>query len=514
MTKPRTRSIKTSLARFTVTANDVLIANFFCDDWFKFAGSKRLIGQTFEKVDADDIKRLPFKVTNKNGKPMYEVAYQGQRREFSPVQISAAVLMEMKRVAEEFLDEDVTDAVITVPARFNDSQRQATKDAAEIAGLKVLRLLSEPTAASIAYGLEAKVKSDQNVLVFDMGGGTFDVSILSIDGEMYFVKAIGGDIHLGGEDFNNKILDYFLNEIKRDHDLDLSENKVAISKLLRECETAKIALSTRTVASVQVKSLIAGSDFKSSMTRACFEDLNADFFKKAVKIVEKTIVDAKLKKTDIDEVVMVGGSTYIPKVREMLQECFPGKKLDTIVKPDEAVAHGAAVFASTLAGDEMEGNDLVLIDVTPRSLGVAHRGGFFYKLIHQGSPIPFQKSCSMFSTAADNQTSVTIAVFEGESKWIAQNNLLGKFTLSGLTKAPARELRIKVLFEIDSDGILSVSASELGSSSGESGKIRVDVFKTVSHTSSGPVAPVVETYLKTNKLSYAISVINQLALLK
>lgn len=281
---------------------------------FHFIDAKRLIGRRNADISQDDIKRWPFKVINNDGSPNFEVSFRNKREAFSPEQISAAVLSKMKETAEEYLNDDVIDAVITVPAYFNDSQRQATKDAAEIAGLNVLRLINEPTAAAIAYGLMAKVSSDQNILVFDMGGGTFDVSILSIDDDVYQVKAVGGDTHLGGEDFNNKMLDYFLKEIAQKYRKDLSGDKHAISELLGQCELAKIALSTKTVADVSVKALRDGFDFKSTMTRACFEELNADFFKKAIDIVEDTIKQAKLSKAEIHEVVLVGGSTYIPKV--------------------------------------------------------------------------------------------------------------------------------------------------------------------------------------------------------
>jgi heat shock 70kDa protein 1/2/6/8 len=434
-----------------------------------------LIGRRFANISQDDIKRWPFKVINENGSPSVDVSFRNKREVFSPEQISAAILSKIKETAEEYLNDVVTEAVITVPAYFNDSQRQATKDAAEIAGLNVLRLINEPTAASIAYGLKAKVSSDQNILVFDMGGGTFDVSILAIDGEMYEVKAVGGDTHLGGEDFNNKLLDHFLKEIEQKYKIDLSNDKHAISELLRECEIAKIALSTAKVADVCVKSLKNGFDFKSSITRACFEFINAEFFKNAIKIVEDTIVQAKLSKSEIHEVILVGGSTYIPKVQQMLQECFKGKTLNRSIKPDEAVAYGAAAFASILNGDVVEDHDILLLDVIPYSLGIEHGGGRFHKIIERNSSLPLEITSHRFSTARDNQTIVPIKIYEGENKLAIKNNLLGRFHLTGLTKAKARELRITVNFKIDENGILEVTASE--SLSSVENSLKVDVFK-------------------------------------
>jgi heat shock 70kDa protein 1/2/6/8 len=428
-------------------------------------GVKRLIGRRYADISQDDIKKLPFKVINQDGSPSVEVSIRNEQKIFSPEQISAAVLSKMKETAEEYLNDVVTEAVITVPAYFNDSQRQATKDAAEIAGLNVLRLLNEPTAAAIAYGLKEKVSSDQNILVFDMGGGTFDVSILKINGEIYEVKAVGGDTRLGGEDFNNKILGHFLKEIEQKYKMDLPSDNYAI-----RCEDAKIALSTAEVVDVRLS-----SDFKSSITRACFEDLNADFFKKAIKIVEDTIVQANLSKTDIHEVILVGGSTYIPKVQEMLQECFKGKALNRKIKPDEAVAYGAAVLASILSDDSDEVFDLLLLDVTPHSLGVEHGGGRFHKIINRNTLIPFEVSSTRFSVPKDNQTIVPINIYKGENELAIKNNLLGRFHLSGLTKAKAGEVKITVNFKIDEDGILKVTASE--SKSSVMNSLKVDVFK-------------------------------------
>lgn len=386
--------------------------------------------------------------------------------------ISACVLREIKEIAEEFLNEAVNDAVITVPAHFNDAQRQATKDAAEIAGLNVLQLLNEPTAAAVAYGLSQKLTQEHNILVFDWGGGTFDVSILTIDNEVYDVKAVGGNNHLGGGDFNNKILDHFVNEIQKKHGVNVSDDSVTISRLLQECEAAKITLSTLTVADFNVN--FNGIDFKSSITRARFEELNDDFFKEAIRIVEETILDAKLEKSEIHEVILVGGSTYIPKVQKMLQKCFNGKVLNNSIKPDEAVAYGAAVLASTLNCDDMGFENLVLLDVTPLSLGVSVRGGRFHILIPRNTHIPVSVSSSRFSVGP-NKSKVVINVFEGERKLAIKNHLLGSFVLNGLKKCRPGQLKIDVTFQIDSDGILEVSAVE--TSSGIRNSIKVDVYK-------------------------------------
>jgi L1 cell adhesion molecule like protein len=437
-------------------------------------GAKRMIGRRFDDVLPDDIKRWPFKVISQMHQPIVEVSFRRKIEHFTPEQISAAVLSKMKQTAEEYLNDDVTDAVITVPAYFSDSQRQATKDAAEIAGLNVLRLINEPTAAAIAYGLKAKISNDQNILVFDMGGGTFDVSILALDDELYQVKAVGGDTHLGGEDFNNKMLDHFLKEIAQKYGKDLSDDKHAISELLGQCELAKIALSTKTVADVTVKALQNGFDFKSTMTRACFEELNADFFKKAIDIVEKTIKDAKLTKAEIHEVVLVGGSTYIPKVQQMLQKCFNGKALNKSIKPDEAVAYGAAVMAANLGNASDDEFDLVLLDVIPHSLGIETLGNLFSKIVEKNSPIPISKTEDFF-TARDLQTDADIRIYEGEDPVASKNNLLGKFVLKGIPIAPAGHEKLKVTLKIDENGILKATAVSV--SNGAENSIVIEEYK-------------------------------------
>lgn len=421
-----------------------------------------------------DKQRWPFSVINEDGAPKYEVLSQDQKVIYSPEQISAAILIEMKDIAENYLDEEVTEAVITVPAHFTDSQRQATKDAAEIAGLKVLRLINEPTAAAIAYGLEETVTAEQNILVFDMGGGTFDVSVLATDGEMYDVKAVGGDTHLGGEDFNNKLLDYFMAEITEKFALDISVHKNVISELLKQCELAKIALSTALIAEVQID-LPDGKSFLSSITRARFEGLIEEFFDAAIKIVDDTIKEANLTKADIQEIVMVGGSTHIPKIQNMIREYFDGKAINRSIKPDEAVAYGAALVASLLGEDGSNQDNMVLLDVIPHSLGIEYGGCLFHKVIKRNTQIPLKVVSERYSTSRDNQSSVSIKIYEGEHKLAAENRLLGRFRLNGFPKARARQLRIQVTFEIDADGILTVHGKE--TSSGVENMIQVDVNK-------------------------------------
>lgn len=394
----------------------------------------------------------------------------------SPEEVSAEVLKEMRQIAVEYLNEDVYDAVITIPAHFNDSQRQATKDAAKIAGLNVLQLLNEPAASAFAYGMQNKLQTNENILVFDLGGGTFDVSILTVgQNDIYEVKAVGGDTHLGGEDFNNNMLDYFLNEINQKHSLDLTADRKAKSRLLKECEKAKIALSSSPVAKVHVKGIINGANFESNITRATFEDMNEQFFNDAIRKVDETIKNANITKYDIQEVLLVGGSTYIPKIQKMLLDYFDGKALNKSIKPDEAVAFGAAVFAANLRGEALDEHDMVLLDVTPLSLGIEYRGGLMHTLVQRNSTIPLKVTCNRFSTATDNQKSVRVKIFEGERKFVRDNKLLGKFSLTNLPPAPARKLKIEVTLEIDVNGILKVSAVE--KATGNKNMIKVDAYK-------------------------------------
>ncbi|KAH9603867.1 hypothetical protein KSS87_013203 [Heliosperma pusillum] len=432
----------------------------------RLVDAKRLIGRRFtDQVVQSDMKLWPFKVLScplKDSKPVIAVTYKGNEKHFSAEEISAMVLMKMKETAEMYLGSEVKDAVITVPAYFSDSQRQATKDAGIIAGLNVIRIINEPTAAAIAYGLENKAMDNnvvkRNVLVFDLGGGTFDVSLVTLNKDVFEVKAISGDTHLGGGDFDNRLVNHFVAEFKSKHNKDISDNPRALGRLRVACERAKRTLSSSTETNVEIDCLYEGIDFSSVISRAKFEKLNMDLFKNFLKPVECCLGDAKMEKSDIDEIVLVGGSTRIPKVQELLQNFFNGKVLCKSLNPDEAVAYGAAIHAAVLTGVRHK-QHLMLVDVTPLSLGVDIYGGEMSVVIPRNTPIPV-KMKKNFTTAFNNQTEVTISVYEGERTVAKENNLLGKFGLSGITPAPKGVPSMTDCFEIDADGILTVTSTE------------------------------------------------------
>jgi len=433
--------------------------------------AKRLIGRKFQDAEVQaDMKHFPFKVIEKAGKPVTQVEFKGETKDFTPEEISSMILTKMRETAESYLGGTVNNAVITVPAYFNDSQRQATKDAGLIAGLNVLRIINEPTAAAIAYGLDKKQEGEKNVLIFDLGGGTFDVSLLTIEEGIFEVKSTAGDTHLGGEDFDNRLVNHFSNEFKRKHKKDLSANARALRRLRTACERAKRTLSSSAQTSIEIDSLFEGIDFYTSITRARFEELCQDLFRGTMEPVERTLRDAKIDKSSVHEIVLVGGSTRIPKVQKLVSDFFNGKEPCKSINPDEAVAYGAAVQAAILSGDtsSKSTNEILLLDVAPLSLGIETAGGVMTALIKRNTTIPTKKS-ETFSTFSDNQPGVLIQVFEGERARTKDNNLMGKFELSGIPPAPRGVPQIEVTFDLDAHGLMNVSALEKGT--GKTNKI-------------------------------------------